>query len=103
MPSSSGSAPNALFTTVSPTGPSRTLEEVSRNRVQRIGTSLSNSFVTSRSRLADTFQAIVRGGRLIGQETRGDADAEFGAGHGRILMHKPRGAAGVRPGVARKP
>ena len=42
--------------------PSRVASEASTNRVQRTGTSLSNSLVNSLSRRADGFQAIILGG-----------------------------------------
>jgi len=45
-----------------PGKPTRTELEASTNSVQRIGTSLSNSLVMSRSRRAEAFQAIILGG-----------------------------------------
>src|SRR5262249_58721622 len=65
-----------------PGGPRRTELDVSTNRVQRSGTSLSYSLVIRRSRRADTFPAVVLGGSP-GRESRRAGSALPGPGRPR--------------------
>src|SRR5262249_19589276 len=65
-----------------PGGPRRTELDVSTNRVQRSGTSLSYSLVIRRSRRARTFPAMGLGGA---------AGGELRAGSRTLAVPRPRG------------